>query len=92
MVEDDRVERVQIQQVRLMQTLAALALRMVMSCWAITDSTSMSMRLNSSKQHQAPDWAKPEKNRPIIYTPTSAALMPSHGTQHSSHALTRHMT
>ena len=26
----------------------------------------MSILLNSSKQHQAPDWAKPEKNRPII--------------------------
>lgn len=47
-------------------TLAALAFRMVMSCWAITDSTSMSMRLNSSKQHQAPDWASPLKKRPII--------------------------
>ena len=39
---------------------------MVRSCWAITDNTSMSILLNSSKQHQAPDWAKPEKNRPII--------------------------
>ena len=48
-------------------TLAILAFRMVMSCWAITDSTSMSMRLNSSKQHQAPDWARPLKNRPIIW-------------------------
>ena len=26
----------------------------------------MLMRLNSSKQHHAPDWASPEKNRPII--------------------------
>lgn len=26
----------------------------------------MSILLNSSKQHQAPDWARPEKNRPII--------------------------
>ena len=37
------------------QTLDALALRMVISCCAMTDKTSMSMRLNSSKQHQAPD-------------------------------------
>ena len=47
-------------------TFATLAFLMVRSCWAITDSTSMSILLNSSKQHQAPDWAKPEKNRPII--------------------------
>ena len=50
------------------RTLAALALRMVISCWAMTDNTSMSIRLNSSKQHQAPDCARPEKNRPIIFT------------------------
>jgi len=47
-------------------TLAALAFLMVISCWAITDNTSMSILLNSSKQHQAPDVARPEKNRPII--------------------------
>lgn len=29
-------------------------------------STSMSMRLNSSKHAQAPCWASPEKKRPII--------------------------
>lgn len=39
---------------------------MVSSCWAMTDNTSMSIRLNSSKQHQAPDCASPEKKRPII--------------------------
>ena len=33
----------------------------------MTDRTSMSIRLNSSKQHQAPEVAKPEKNLPIIY-------------------------
>ena len=32
----------------------------------MTDKTSMSILLNSSKQHQAPDCANPEKNRPII--------------------------
>lgn len=48
-------------------TFAALAFRMVMSCWAMTDNTSMSIRLNSSKQHQAPDWASPLKKRPIIW-------------------------
>lgn len=47
-------------------TFAALAFLMVMSCWAMTDRTSMSIRLNSSKQHQAPDCAKPLKKRPII--------------------------
>eukprot|EP00960_Hanusia_phi_P052209 761318-Hanusia_phi.AAC.2 len=38
---------------------------MVITCWAITDSTSMSMRLNSSKQAQAPEDASPLKNFPI---------------------------
>ena len=52
--------------VRSSLTLAILAFLMVRSCWAITDNTSMSIRLNSSKQHQAPDWARPEKKRPII--------------------------
>ena len=27
-------------------------------CWATTDSTSMLIRLNSSKQPHAPDWKK----------------------------------
>ena len=39
---------------------------MVRSCWAMTDNTSISILLNSSKQHQAPDCANPEKNLPII--------------------------
>lgn len=55
-------------------TFWAFALRIVMSCWAMTDSTSMSMRLNSSKQHQAPDWARPEKNLPIIWNMTWCEL------------------
>ena len=33
----------------------------------MTDNTSMLIRLNSSKQHQAPDWARPEKKPPIIW-------------------------
>lgn len=45
---------------------AAFAFLMVISCWAMTDSTSISILLNSSKQHQAPDCASPEKNLPII--------------------------
>ena len=39
---------------------------MVRICWAMTESTSMSIRLNSSKQAQAPHWANPEKNRPMV--------------------------
>ena len=48
-------------------TFAVLAFLIVRICCAITDNTSISIRLNSSKQHHAPDWAKPEKNFPIIY-------------------------
>ena len=33
----------------------------VLTCVATTDNTSMEMRLNSSKQPQAPVWAKPRK-------------------------------
>lgn len=29
------------------------------TCWAATDNTGNSIRLNSSKQPQDPDWAKP---------------------------------
>ena len=32
-------------------------------CWATTESTSMLMRLNSSKQPQAPDWERGEGER-----------------------------
>lgn len=32
-------------------------------CWAATDKTGSSMRLNSSKQPHAPDWAKPKKSK-----------------------------
>ena len=39
-----------------------LAFWMVRICCAITDSTSSSMRLNSSKQDQEPDAARPLKN------------------------------
>ena len=45
-------------------SLAALALWMVRICWAMTESTSRSMRLNSSKQAQAPADARPLKNLP----------------------------
>jgi hypothetical protein len=38
------------------------------SYWAITDSTSMLIRLNSSKQAQAPEAANPLKNFPTIIT------------------------
>ena len=38
----------------------------ILTCCATTDSTSKSIRLNSSKQHQDPDWARPEKNLPSI--------------------------
>lgn len=39
-----------------------MALRMLSICCATTDNTSASMRLNSSKQAQAPDEASPLKN------------------------------
>ena len=48
-------------------SLADLALWMVRICWAMTDSTSRSMRLNSSKQAQAPADAKPLKNLPCSH-------------------------
>lgn len=36
------------------------------NCWLITDKTSTFILLNSSKQHQIPDWLKPEKYLPMI--------------------------
>ena len=61
-------------------TLAALALWMVRICCAMTDSTSRSMRLNSSKQAQAPAEARPLKNLPYAkQQPTSVSwVMPNH--------------
>ena len=42
-----------------------LAIVMVKICWATTESTYRSIRLNSSKHDQAPDEARPLKNLPI---------------------------
>jgi len=39
---------------------------MVRSCWPMTDKTSTPIRLNSSRQVQAPCWQSPLKRRPII--------------------------
>lgn len=39
---------------------------MARTCADTTDSTSMLMRLNSSKQPQAPTWARPEKVAPMV--------------------------
>lgn len=36
-------------------------------CCAATDSTGKSIRLNSSKQPQEPDWARPSKKRATKY-------------------------
>ena len=44
----------------------SLAPNNVNSCWAMTERTSMLIRLNSSKQIQAPQQASPLKNLPII--------------------------
>jgi len=44
-----------------------LPLWMVRICWATTDNTSRSMRLNSSKQDQAPHDAKPCTNKITQY-------------------------
>ena len=49
-----------------LDTPLSFAVLMECSCCAMTDNTSTSMRLNSSKQNHEPDWAKPEKNLPII--------------------------
>lgn len=38
-----------------LRELESLADLIVWICWATTDSTSTSIRLNSSKQHQLPD-------------------------------------
>ena len=50
-----------------MLSLAALARWMVSTCWATTLSTSSSIRLNSSKQAQAPLHAKPCNPPGIIH-------------------------
>ena len=42
-----------------------MAIWIVWICCAITDSTSRSMRLNSSKHAQAPELASPLKNFPM---------------------------
>ena len=44
--------------------LFVIAFWMVLICVEITESTEMSMRLNSSKQPQAPHWHRPENNLP----------------------------
>ena len=46
-------------------TLCCWAIWIVVICWATTESTSMSILLNSSKQAQAPELAKPLKNFPM---------------------------
>ena len=46
-------------------TPSRMASQIDMICCATTDSTSMSMRLNSSKHAHAPELARPLKNLPI---------------------------
>lgn len=46
-----------------LRTLCCCAFWMVVICWATTDSTSISMRLNSSKQAHAPELSKEVKMR-----------------------------
>lgn len=46
-------------------TLCCWAFWMVVICWATTDKTSTSIRLNSSKQAQAPELARPLRNLPM---------------------------
>lgn len=58
---------------------ASLAAFIVMICCATTDKTSTSIRLNSSKQHQLPDWANPEKNFPnVLKSSPSEQLKTTH--------------
>ena len=49
---------------------------MILICVEITDNTEMSILLNSSKQPQAPHWARPENILPTACT-----------TQTSNHAM-----
>ena len=46
--------------------LSFLHCRTMAICWAATDNTGNSIRLNSSKHPQDPDWAKPENNTGIM--------------------------
>lgn len=46
--------------------ICSLASRISSNYCAITDSTSTSMRLNSSRQLHAPDYTSPEKSLAII--------------------------
>ena len=55
------------------------AIRISMSCCAITESTSTSILLNSSRQAHAPVYASPENNRAIIlYSTCSEQLKTTH--------------
>ena len=42
------------------------ALSTIAICWAATDNTGKSIRLNSSKQPQDPLWAKPACERGVV--------------------------
>lgn len=57
------------------------AFKTVATCWAATDKTGNSMRLNSSKQPQVPDWASPEsweeKFFSIFFRKTAMNFYPS---------------
>ena len=68
--------------------LESLADLMVRICWATTDRTSMSMRLNSSKQHQLPDWASPAKNFPSICGSSLIHIIPGIRQQFCIHPCT----
>eukprot|EP00001_Collodictyon_triciliatum_P057368 10219_5 len=54
--------------------LPSCTLRICMICCATTDRTSKSIRLNSSKQAQAPQLATPLKNLPICKSKPSEQL------------------
>lgn len=43
-----------------------LQVRTIAICWAATDKTGRSMRLNSSKQPHEPDWARPGNQTHVI--------------------------
>lgn len=43
-----------------------LQVRTIAICWAATDNTGRSMRLNSSKQPHDPDWARPGNQTHVI--------------------------
>ena len=54
-------------------------------CWAATDSTGSSMRLNSSKQPQEPDWARPVGTHKHVYSNYPPQILVRWQAENSTH-------